>query len=186
MSQNRSASRVTQKGGRKLAELRDNNEEPRRSNARTKDARKQKVVEQSDDEEGPHRSNARTKAARKQKAAEQSDDEEGPRRSNARTKAARKQKAAEQSDDEEGSRRRGGGKPWTTLRQVKCLEARVENFEVARQTPKKVGLKTFWRKTVQDFLELWPLVDGLNKRERDAQTDALELVCESVWHEDCC
>lgn len=169
MSQNRSASKVTQKGRQKPAELRDNNEEPRRSNAKMNDTRKQKAVGQSDDEEEPRHSNARTKAARKQKVVEQSDDEEEPR----------------QSDDEEEPRRRGGGKPWTTLWQVEYLDARVENFEAARQTPKKVGLKTFWRKTVQDFLELWPLVDGLNKQERDTQTDVLELVRESLWPEDC-
>lgn len=72
--------------------------------------------------------------------------------------------------------RRGGGKPWTTPRQSKFLEARAEGFEDARQTSKKVGLKSFWRLTIQDFLKEWPLDVDLNKTERDDKVEAITEV----------
>lgn len=101
------------------------------------------------------------------------------RHSNA-SKGPRNAKPAKHADEgeEEGeeSLRRGGGKPWTSVRQGRFLEARIDDFETSRQSPKKVGLKAFWRQTIQEFLKVWPLEEELDNEERNERTDALTLV----------
>ena len=103
----------------------------------------------------------------------------GQRRRSKARKGTNKPKPSE-DDVEELPSRRGGGKPWTSLRQSKFLEARAEAFEDARQTPKKVGLKSFWRLTIQDFLKEWPRDVSLDKAERDDEVAALTEVREAV------
>ncbi|KAF9493975.1 hypothetical protein BDN71DRAFT_1432062 [Pleurotus eryngii] len=108
----------------------------------------------------------------------------GQRRRSKARKGTNKPKPSE-DDVEELPSRRGGGKPWTSLRQSKFLEARAEAFEDARQTPKKVGLKSFWCLTIQDFLKEWPQDVSLDKAERDDEVAALtERV--KTWYNNHC
>ncbi|KAF9488570.1 hypothetical protein BDN71DRAFT_1512922, partial [Pleurotus eryngii] len=108
----------------------------------------------------------------------------GQRRRSKARKGTNKPKPSE-DDVEELPSRRSGGKPWTSLRQSKFLEAHAEAFEDACQTPKKVSLKSFWHLTIQDFLKEWPRDVSLDKAKRDDEVAALtERV--KTWYNNHC
>ncbi|KAF4582631.1 hypothetical protein EYR40_002554 [Pleurotus pulmonarius] len=106
------------------------------------------------------------------------------RKATQRPKKSRARKASNDIDEEQ-PRRRGGGNPWTSPRQSEYLEGRIEEFETARQTPKKIGLRTFWRVVVQDFLKEWPLQEDLDDEERDEQLEVLTSRIK-VWYNNHC